>query len=63
MLHIDSPIYPCSQQQPRSMTRLEPIKGLLDPSFKYIPSASTDVRATWIKFGWVPPVHSETHHA
>jgi hypothetical protein len=30
-------------------------KSILDPAFKYIPSASTDVQATWIKFGWKPP--------
>ena len=30
-------------------------KSILDPAFKYIPSASTDVQSTWIKFGWKPP--------
>jgi len=30
-------------------------KSILDPAFKYTPSASTDVQATWIKFGWKPP--------
>ena len=30
-------------------------KSILDPAFKYIPSAATDVQATWIKFGWKPP--------
>lgn len=31
-------------------------KGLMDPNFKYIPAAQTDVQATWKRFGWVPHV-------
>ena len=30
-------------------------KSILDPAFKYTPSAATDVQATWIKFVWKPP--------
>lgn len=29
--------------------------SILDPNFKYYPSAATDVQRTWRKFGWVPP--------
>jgi len=29
-------------------------KSILDPAFKYTPSAGTDVRATWARFGWKP---------
>lgn len=32
-------------------------KGLMDPNFKYIPAAATNVQNTWRKFGWVP--HAE----
>ena len=30
--------------------------GLCDPSFEYKPAVKTDVRKTWMKFGW-KPVH------
>ena len=30
-------------------------KSILDPNFKYIPSAQTDVQRTWMKYGWKPP--------
>ena len=26
----------------------------LDPDWKYIPAAATDVRKTWLRFGWKP---------
>lgn len=29
--------------------------SLLDPEFRYIPSAQTDVTRTWRRFGWTPP--------
>lgn len=34
-------------------------KSILDPAFKYTPSAATDVQATWAKFGWTPPVRKK----
>jgi hypothetical protein len=34
-------------------------KNILDPAFKYTPSAATDVQATWAKFGWQPPVRKK----
>ena len=34
-------------------------KSILDPAFKYTPSAATDVRATWARFGWTPLVRKK----
>jgi hypothetical protein len=33
--------------------------GLLDPRFKYIPAARTDVAATWRRFGFRPTTDAE----
>lgn len=37
-------------------------KSILDPNFKYIPSAQTDVQATWRKYGWKPVERKEPSH-
>ena len=34
-------------------------KSILDPRFKYIPSAQTDVQRTWMKYGWKPTERKE----
>lgn len=28
---------------------------LMDPTWRYVPSGSTDITRTWRKFGWTPP--------
>lgn len=29
-----------------------------DPTWQYKPAADTDIKATWIKHGYIPPVYS-----
>jgi hypothetical protein len=36
--------------------------GILDPNFKYVPAAATDVTQTWRKFGWKPIESKEKHY-
>ena len=36
--------------------------GILDPNFKYVPAAATDVTQTWRKFGWTPIERKEKHY-
>jgi hypothetical protein len=33
---------------------MKPSKSILDESFAYVPSTTTDVGATWRRFGWQP---------
>jgi len=39
------------------------IGTLLDPNFKYNPSAKTDVQATWRKYGWTPPSEAKQNES
>ena len=49
--------YPRRQEQTPEQKAHDTQKfGLLDPSFEYKPAVNTDVRKTWMKFGW-RPVH------
>lgn len=36
--------------------------NILDPNFKYVPAAATDVTQTWRKFGWIPIERKEKHY-
>ncbi len=37
------------------------MRGLLDPSFKYIPAAKTNIVDTLRKFGFQPPSETKEH--
>ena len=37
-------------------------QGILDPNFKYVPSAQTDVTQTWRKHGWTPIERTEKYY-
>lgn len=45
----------------KNPTMIDPTKpkSILDPNFKYIPSAQTDVQRTWMKYGWKPTERKE----
>jgi len=34
-------------------------QGILDPNFKYVVSAKTDITQTWRKHGWTPIERTE----
>src|ERR1700693_5025115 len=33
---------------------MKPIRSILDPSFRYVPSVATSVASTWRRAGWRP---------
>ena len=45
----------------RPQTEVKP-KSLLDPTFKYVPAAATDITQTWRRFGWQPIEKKEKHY-
>lgn len=38
---------------------MKPSKSILDESFRYVPSNTTAVDATWRRFGWRPLTEDE----
>lgn len=47
----------------KMVQKAEKLKApLLDPTFKYINAAATDVQSTWRKFGWTPPSAVKERH-
>lgn len=46
---------PAPQKETRPQT-------ILDPNFKYVPAAATDVTQTWRRFGWTPIEKKEKHY-
>lgn len=49
--------------KPKRAQKAEKLKApLLDPTFKYINAAATDVQSTWRKFGWTPPSAVKERH-
>ena len=51
-----------NQREQNLIAQLQRPKSILDPNFKYIPSAQTDVQATWRKYGWKPVERKEPSH-
>ena len=37
-------------------------QNLLNPEFKYVPAAATDITQTWKKHGWKPVEKKEKHY-
>ena len=48
-------------EAPKPQSEYRPM-SLLDPNFKYVPSASTDITQTWKRFGWKPIENRERHY-
>jgi hypothetical protein len=46
----------------REQTEYRP-QSLLDPDFRYVPAAATDVTQTWRRFGWKPIERKEKFYA
>jgi hypothetical protein len=42
-------------QQTQQVQQTQQRSGLLDPNWKYIPAASTNILARFRAMGWVPP--------
>jgi hypothetical protein len=38
---------------------VKPIRSILDPSFRYVPSIATSVASTWRRAGWRPTTDEE----
>jgi hypothetical protein len=38
---------------------MKPIRSILDPSFRYVPSVATSVASTWRRAGWRPMTDEE----
>ena len=38
---------------------MKPIRSILDPSFRYVPSVATSVVSTWRRAGWRPTTDEE----
>lgn len=50
-----------NETKPTPQTEYRP-KGILDPNFKYVPAAATDITQTWKRFGFVPVERKEKHY-
>ena len=47
--------FPQLKERSLEPKKLTPEVPLHDPRFVYVPSAATDVRQTWARFGWTAP--------
>lgn len=46
-------------ETPESPQRAYRPKSILDPNFKYVPAAQTDITQIWRKHGWKPIERAE----